>query len=162
MATKDIPKVTVSFVVNGERVQVETPPYRTLLEVLREDLNLTGAKEGCSTGDCGACTVHLNGKAVCSCLILAPEVDGQEVTTIEGLAKDGKLHPVQEAFIEMGGLQCGICTPGFIMAAVAFLKEHPNPTEEEVREGLAGNLCRCTGYDKIVRAILVASDRMEV
>ncbi|HEY66423.1 MAG TPA: (2Fe-2S)-binding protein [Caldilineae bacterium] len=154
-------KVTVSFVVNGQSVTLETAPHRTLLEILREDLDLTGTKEGCGTGDCGACTVLLDGKAVCSCLVLAPEVDGREVTTIEGLASDGRLHPLQEAFIKMGGLQCGFCTPGFIMAAIAFLNEHPNPTEAEVREGLAGNLCRCTGYDKIVRAILAACDRME-
>ncbi len=161
MSTKAIEKVRVSFVVNGRPVTVETAPHRTLLEVLRDDLDLTGTKEGCGTGDCGACTVHLDGEAVCSCLVLAPEVDGREVVTIEGVAEDGRLHPLQEAFIELGGLQCGFCTPGFIMTALAFLNKNPAPTEAEVREGIAGNLCRCTGYDKIVKAILAASDRME-
>ncbi|NOZ30081.1 MAG: (2Fe-2S)-binding protein [Chloroflexi bacterium] len=161
MTTKAIEKVRVSFVVNGRPVTVETAPHRTLLEVLRDDLDLTGTKEGCGTGDCGACTVHLDGEAVCSCLVLAPEVDGREVVTIEGVAEDGRLHPLQEAFIELGGLQCGFCTPGFIMTALAFLNKNPDPTEAEVREGIAGNLCRCTGYDKIVKAILAASDRME-
>ncbi|MCC7355459.1 MAG: (2Fe-2S)-binding protein [Anaerolineae bacterium] len=149
------------MMVNGQPVTVETEPNRTLLEVLREDLGLTGSKEGCGTGDCGACTVHLNGRPVTSCLVLAPEADGCEIVTIEGLAQSGQLHPVQQAFIQYGGLQCGICTPGFVMAATALLRDNPNPTEHEVREAIAGNLCRCTGYDKIVRAILAASDVAE-
>ncbi|MBI3733708.1 MAG: (2Fe-2S)-binding protein [Chloroflexi bacterium] len=132
-------------------------PYRTLLEVLRDDLGLTGSKEGCGTGDCGACTLLLDGKPVTSCLVLAAEADGRKVTTVEGLAKDGKLTPVQVAFIRYGGLQCGICTSGFIVAAHALLESNKTPSEADVRAAIGGNLCRCTGYDKIVRAILAAA-----
>lgn len=154
-------RLTLRFTVNGRPVEVITPPWRRLVDILRDDLLLIGTKEGCSTGDCGACTVHLDGKLVLSCLVLAPEVEGREVTTIEGLARDGELHPVQEAFVRYGGLQCGICTPGFIMTAVDLLRRHPDPDEHTVRAAVAGNLCRCTGYDKIVRAILAAGDVVE-
>ncbi|MEE9284777.1 MAG: (2Fe-2S)-binding protein [Dehalococcoidia bacterium] len=135
-------------------------PRTTLLEALRDHLLLTGAKEGCGDGNCGACTVLLDGRAVCSCLVLAVELDGHEVASIEGVATEGALDAVQQAFLENGGLQCGICTPGFIMVTKALLARNSSPTEEEVRMGIAGNLCRCTGYDKIVRSImtLVRSD----
>jgi len=146
-------KVRVTLKVNGERYELEVEPWKTLLRVLREELNLTGTKEGCGTGDCGACTVIMGGKAVNSCLILAPLADGEDIITIEGLVENGKLHPLQEAFIEEGAIQCGFCTPGMILAAKALLDENPNPTEEEIRKGIAGNLCRCTGYVKIVKAI---------
>jgi aerobic-type carbon monoxide dehydrogenase small subunit (CoxS/CutS family) len=136
-------------------------PTKTLLDVLREDLFLTGTKRGCDSGECGACTVLLNGQAVHSCLILAAELDGKDVLTIEGLSKDRKeLHPLQKAFIEKGAVQCGFCTPGLIMTAKALLDENPNPTEEEVRYGVSGNLCRCTGYSKIVEAILTAGEQI--
>ncbi|MBU6287236.1 MAG: (2Fe-2S)-binding protein [Chloroflexota bacterium] len=143
--------------INGEDHELYTDPHRTLLEVVRDTIGLTGTKEGCGTGDCGACTVLLDGKPVNSCLVLAPEVDGQEVTTIEGLASEGRLHPVQQAFVSESGLQCGICTPGMVMSAVALLRRNPEPTETEIRYAIAGNLCRCTGYDKIVRAIEAAA-----
>jgi carbon-monoxide dehydrogenase small subunit len=146
--------------INGEDYELYTDPHRTLLEVVRDTIGLTGTKEGCGTGDCGACTVLLDGKPVNSCLVLAPEVDGQEVTTIEGLASEGRLHPVQQAFVSESGLQCGICTPGMVMSAVALLRRNPEPTETEIRYAIAGNLCRCTGYDKIVRAIEVAAGAM--
>ena len=129
-------------------------PRQTLLDALRYDLGLTGTKEGCGDGNCGSCTVLLDGKAINSCLVFAIEVDGQEITTIEGLFQAGKLHPLQQAFIDEGAVQCGFCTPGMILTAKAFLDSNPNPTEVEVRQAIAGNLCRCTGYDKIVRAIL--------
>lgn len=143
--------------INGEDHELYTDPHRTLLEVVRDTIGLTGTKEGCGTGDCGACTVLVDGKPVNSCLVLAPEVDGQEVTTIEGLASEGRLHPVQQAFVSESGLQCGICTPGMVMSAVALLRRNPEPTETEIRYAIAGNLCRCTGYDKIVRAIEAAA-----
>ena len=146
--------------INGEDHELYTDPHRTLLEVVRDTIGLTGTKEGCGTGDCGACTVLLDGKPVNSCLVLAPEVDGQEVTTIEGLASEGRLHPVQQAFVSESGLQCGICTPGMVMSAVALLRRNPEPTETEIRYAISGNLCRCTGYDKIVRAIEAASGAM--
>lgn len=147
----------VRFEVNGEMVNVDVEPHWTLLQVLRQSLNLTGTRSGCEMGDCGACTVILNGRAVNSCLVLAVEVEGGCVQTIEGLAKDGKLHPVQQAFVDHGAIQCGYCTPGMVMAAKAFLDKNRNPTEDEVRRGLAGNICRCTGYAKIIEAILAAS-----
>jgi carbon-monoxide dehydrogenase small subunit len=154
-------KRIVRFRVNGEQTTVHVEPTKTLLDVLREDLFLTGTKRGCDSGECGACTVLLNGQAVNSCLILAPELDGKDVLTIEGLSKDRKeLHPLQKAFIEKGGVQCGFCTPGLIMTAKALLDENPNPTEEEVRYGVSGNLCRCTGYSKIVEAILTAGEEI--
>ena len=146
-------KMIVNARINGEDHELYTDPHRTLLEVVRDTIGLTGTKEGCGTGDCGACTVLLDGKPVNSCLVLAPEVDGQEVTTIEGLASEGRLHPVQQAFVSESGLQCGICTPGMVMSAVALLRRNPEPTETEIRYAIAGNLCRCTGYMGIVAAI---------
>jgi carbon-monoxide dehydrogenase small subunit len=148
-----VPKQILSCTVNGENVDVLVQPYVTLLDALREDLNLTGPKEGCGTGDCGACTVHLDGEPVASCLMLAMQVRGRAVRTIEGLAGDGALHPLQEAFVRLGVPQCGFCIPGVLMAATALLAENPHPTEEQIRYGIAGNLCRCTGYTKMLAAI---------
>jgi len=144
---------SITTTINGAVHRLDVQPEKTLLSVLRDQLHLTGTKEGCSTGDCGACTVLMDGKAVTSCLVLAVEADGREITTIEGIASDGQLHPVQEALVELGGFQCGFCTPGMVISAVAFLKDNPKPTDEEIRHGLAGNLCRCTGYTKIVEAV---------
>jgi aerobic-type carbon monoxide dehydrogenase small subunit (CoxS/CutS family) len=144
--------------VNKREYEIAGEPWRTLLDVLRNDLGLTGTKEGCGTGNCGACTVLINGQAVNSCLVLVGEVEGKEITTIEGLAEGGKLHPVQQAFIDEGAVQCGFCTPGVVLTAKSFLNTNPHPTEEQIREAVAGNLCRCTGYDKIVRAIMRASN----
>lgn len=152
-------KRVVSVTINGDAVEFLCEPRQTLLEVLRETLDLTGTKEGCSNGNCGACTVLLNGRPVTSCLVLAVEVDGAELRTIEGVACGGHLDDVQQAFLEGAALQCGICTPGFIMQTEALLAENLQPTEEDVRFYLAGNLCRCTGYDKIVRAVLTAADK---
>ena len=149
MATKRI----VTAIINGEQTEFLCQPRQTLLEVLRDVLDLTGAKEGCSNGNCGACTVLLNGKAVDSCLVLAVEADGARIETIEGVAPVDGLDEIQAAFLEQAALQCGICTPGFIMSTKALLEENPKPTEDEIRFYLAGNLCRCTGYDKIVRAV---------
>ena len=132
----------------------------TLLETLRDHLGLTGTKEGCSNGNCGACTVMIDGKSSCSCLVLAPEIDNRKITTVEGLANHGHLSPVQDAFVENSGLQCGFCTPGFMIAATALLNENPHPTENEIRLKLAGNLCRCTGYDKIIRSVQDAAERL--
>jgi carbon-monoxide dehydrogenase small subunit len=140
--------------VNGRERQVEVEPRQTLLDALRNGLGLTGTKEGCGNGNCGSCTVLLNGKAVNSCLVFAVEAAGQEITTIEGLYQEGNFHPLQQAFIDEGAVQCGFCTPGMILTAKAFLDSNPHPTEAQVRLAIAGNLCRCTGYDKIVRAIL--------
>ena len=153
-------KALVQSVINGEKVEFLCEPRQSLLEVLREVLGLTGTKEACNNGNCGACNVILDGLLVNSCLILAVEVDGKSVTTIEGIASPGGLHPLQEEFLKHAALQCGICTPGFIVAAKALLDQNPHPTEHEVRRWLAGNLCRCTGYDKIVRAVLAAVERM--
>lgn len=150
-------KQLIQLRVNDELHEVAAQPWRTLLEVLRAELGLTGAKRACETVDCGACTVLVDGKAVTSCLVLAVEAQGKEILTIEGLAKDGQLHPLQSAFVEHGGIQCGFCTPGMILSAKALLDENPEPTEEEVRRAIAGNLCRCTGYVKIVEAIVAAS-----
>ena len=147
----------LNFLVNHKSIEIEIEPHLTLLEVLRDHLALMGTKEGCGTGDCGACTVLIDGEPVCSCLMLAVEAEGQEVTTVEGLATDNALHPVQRAFIDNGGLQCGFCTPGFLLSSVALLAHNPQPTEDEIRQALAGNLCRCTGYDKIVRAVQSAA-----
>lgn len=145
--------VLVSTTINGDAVEFACPPDETLLAVLRNRLGLLGAKEGCSTGDCGACSVTLDGRLVCSCLVLGVEASGRKITTIEGMAENGVLHPLQEKFIEYAALQCGICTPGFLVAAKVLLERNPDPTETEIRYALAGNLCRCTGYDKIVRAV---------
>jgi aerobic carbon-monoxide dehydrogenase small subunit len=154
-------KVHVQTRINGEEAEFLCEPRESLLEVLREDLGLTGTKEGCSNGKCGACSVLLDGVLVDSCLVLAVETTGKEVTTIEGVATSGKLHPLQQKFLEHAALQCGICTPGFIIAAKALLAKNSRPTEHQVRHWLAGNLCRCTGYDKIVRAVLDAAATME-
>ena len=146
-------KLAVNYTINGEAYEAFIPPNRTLLEVVRDELRLTGAKEGCGTGDCGACSMIVNGKVVTSCLMLAPQADGAEITTIEGLAQDGQLHPLQQAFIDKGAVQCGFCIPGMILAGKALLDRNPRPSEHEIREAIAGNLCRCTGYTKIVAAI---------
>jgi carbon-monoxide dehydrogenase small subunit len=149
----------LSCTVNGERIQVLTQPYHTLLDALREDLGLTGPKEGCGTGDCGACTVHLDGQPVASCLVLALQARDRSVRTIEGLAK-GALHPLQDAFVRHGVPQCGFCIPGVLMAAAALLEQNPRPTAQDIRYGIAGNLCRCTGYTKMVAAIDEAATAM--
>ncbi len=154
-------KVIVQTNINGDDIVFLCEPRQSLLEVLREDLGFTGTKEGCSNGNCGACSVQLDGILVDSCLVLAVETEGKEVTTIEGIAGVDGLHPLQQKFLEHAALQCGICTPGFIVAAKALLEKNPNPTEHEVRYWLAGNLCRCTGYDKIVRAVLDAAGAVE-
>jgi carbon-monoxide dehydrogenase small subunit len=154
-------RVIVQTHINGEEAEFLCEPRQSLLEVLREDLGLTGTKEGCSNGNCGACNVLLDGVLVNSCLVLAVETEGKTVTTIEGLASPVQLHPIQQKFLEHAALQCGICTPGFILSAKALLEKNPRPTEEQVRYWLAGNLCRCTGYDKIVRAVLDAAATME-
>ncbi|MFC1971600.1 (2Fe-2S)-binding protein [Chloroflexota bacterium] len=144
--------------VNGQEHEMKVEPWRTLLDVLRYDLGLTGTKEGCGNGNCGTCTVLIDGMAVNSCLVFVAEVEGKEITTIEGLYQRGELHPLQWAFIEEGAVQCGFCTPGLILTAKALLDANPHPTEGEVRRYIAGNLCRCTGYDKIVRAIMRVAD----
>jgi carbon-monoxide dehydrogenase small subunit len=149
--------IVISIRVNGRAYRLATAPHRTLLEVVRDDLHLTGAKEGCGTGDCGACSMIVDGRLINSCLLLAPEADGAEVITIEGLAEDGQLHPLQQAFIDHGAVQCGYCTPGMILAGKALLDVNPHPTESEIRRAIAGNLCRCTGYAKIVEAIAAVS-----
>ncbi|HEY3145766.1 MAG TPA: (2Fe-2S)-binding protein [Dongiaceae bacterium] len=152
--------IHVKTKINGDVVDYVCEPDETLLDVLRNRLGLTGAKEGCSTGDCGACSVTLDGRLTCSCLVLGAEADGCEIGTIEGMATGEELHPLQRKFLEHAALQCGICTPGILVAAKALLEKNPKPSETEVRFGLAGNLCRCTGYDKIVRAVLAAADDM--
>ena len=146
--------------INGDAVEYVCDADETLLDVLRNRLGLTGAKEGCSTGDCGACSVTIDGRLTCSCLVLGAEADGAEIGTIEGMADGEDLHPLQRRFLEHAALQCGICTPGILVAAKALLDHNPKPTETEIRFGLAGNLCRCTGYDKIVRAVMAAADDM--
>lgn len=151
---------SVNMWVNGRTVRAEVPATRTLLEFLREDLGLTGTKEGCGKGECGACTVLVDGKPVNSCLMLAYQADGKQVVTIEGLERDGSLHPIQEAFVTEGAVQCGFCTPGMIMSAKALLDANPSPTRDEIRQAISGNLCRCTGYAKIIRAIEVAAARL--
>lgn len=151
-------KKTLHFILNGEPVEVEIEPHLTLLQVLRDKLEMTGTKEGCGMGECGACTVLLDGKTVNSCIYPALEVEGRNVTTIEGLTdSQGNLHPIQKAFIEHGAIQCGFCTPGMILSAKALLDENPHPTEEEIRNGIAGNICRCTGYLQIIQAIKAVS-----
>jgi aerobic carbon-monoxide dehydrogenase small subunit len=152
-----VPKHVLTCTVNGEAVEVLVQPYVTLLDALREDLNLTGPKEGCGTGDCGACTVHLDGQPVASCLMLAMQARGRHVRTIEGLGGADALHPLQDAFVRLGVPQCGFCIPGVLMAAAAVLAENPKPSEEEIRYGIAGNLCRCTGYTKMLAAITEAA-----
>ncbi len=146
----------ISFKVNGTQHELDVPARRLLVDCLRYDLGLTGTKEGCSVGVCGACTVLIDGAMAASCIMLAVAADGAEITTIEGLAQEGRLHPIQQSFIDYGGFQCGICTPGQIMAAKALLDVNPNPTEDEIREWMMGNLCRCTGYYKILESVLQA------
>lgn len=153
-------KRPLQLTVNGRSRQVMVAPYYSLLDTLRDELQLTGTKKGCDEGDCGACTVILDGKPVTSCLVLAHAVQDAQITTVEGLATPAALHPVQQAFIERGGLQCGYCTPGLIMAAVGLLRENPRPSDEEVKFAIGGNLCRCTGYTKVVEAIQLAAERM--
>jgi carbon-monoxide dehydrogenase small subunit len=150
----------IKLTVNKQPYRLSVLPWRTLLEVIREDLGLTGTKEGCGLGECGACTVLMDGLAVNSCLVLATEADGREITTIEGLAQGDKLHPIQQAFVEHGGLQCGFCTPGMILSAKALLDQNPTPSEEEIKQGISGNLCRCTGYTKIIESIRAAAENM--
>lgn len=153
-------KKPLQLTVNGDLRQVLVEPYYSLLDALRDDIHLTGTKKGCDEGDCGACTVFLDGKPVTSCMVLAHSAHDSEVTTIEGLANLEELHPVQQAFVDHGGLQCGFCIPGLIMSATALLQENPNPSEEDVRFGIGGNLCRCTGYSKVVEAVLAAAEDM--
>jgi carbon-monoxide dehydrogenase small subunit len=149
--------VHVSTTINGDAMEFVCQPGETLLDALRNRLGLTGAKEGCGTGDCGACSVTIDGRLVCACLVLGAEVEGRKVTTVEGMAEGENLHPLQTKFIEHAAFQCGVCTPGFLVAAKALLDRNPDPSEEEIRYALAGNLCRCTGYDKIVRAVDAAA-----
>ena len=155
-------KIRVQANINGSPIEFLCDPRQSVLEVLRDSLNLTGSKEGCNNGNCGACNVILNGVLVNSCLVLAAELEGAELTTIEGISMTADLHPLQKKFLEHGALQCGICTPGFIVSAKALLDQNPDPTEHDVRLWLAGNLCRCTGYDTIVRAVLDAADSPEL
>jgi carbon-monoxide dehydrogenase small subunit len=150
----------ISLTVNGQKVEADVEPRLLLAYFLRENLNLTGTHIGCDTTSCGACTVHMNGKSVKSCTVLAVQADGAEVTTVEGLLQDGQLSPIQEGFHEMHGLQCGYCTPGMMLAAVSLLENNPDPTEEQIRWGISGNLCRCTGYVNIVKAIQYAAEKM--
>jgi len=146
-------KIQIETSINGETVEFLCEPQQTLLEVLRDELGRTGTKEGCGSGDCGACSVLMDGRLVCSCLILGVEASGHEITTIEGIASEDGLHPIQQKFLDHAALQCGICTPGFVIATKALLDKHPDPDEKTIRYWLAGNLCRCTGYDKIIRAV---------
>ena len=153
-------KIHVTTTINGDETEFLCEPEETLLDVLRETLNLTGSKEGCASGDCGACSVMVDDRLVCSCLVLGAEAQGRNVETIENMADGDSLHPLQQKFLEHAALQCGICTPGFLVASKALLEKHPDPTETEIRYWLAGNLCRCTGYDKIVRAVQDAAAEM--
>ncbi len=152
--------VTITLTVNGERAEVAFAPHKTLLEVLREDLNLTGTKHGCELGECGTCTVLLDGTPVLSCLVLGLACEGRRVKTVEGMAHAGRLHPLQETFADLGAAQCGYCTPAFLLAAEALLATNPKPTRDEIKDALAGNLCRCTGYIKIYEAVELAAERM--
>jgi carbon-monoxide dehydrogenase small subunit len=151
----------ISFTLNGKPYTLSVKPWKTLLELIREDLSFTGTKEGCGHGECGSCTVIMGGKTVNSCLVPALEADDQEIITIEGLVDGDTLHPIQEAFVQQAGMQCGFCTPGMIMSAKALLDKKPNPGEEEIREGIAGNFCRCTGYTKIIESISAAAEAMK-
>lgn len=153
--------IELKLTVNGRTEELTIPPNRTLLEMLREDLLLTGSKEGCGHGECGACMVILNGKTVNSCLILAAELEGAHVMTIEGLKRGDELHPVQQAFVDKSGMQCGFCTSGQVLAAVALLEEHPQPTHEQIRDGMAGSFCRCTGYTKIFESVEAAAELLQ-
>jgi carbon-monoxide dehydrogenase small subunit len=155
-------KANITLYINGDKYTIAVEPWRTLAEVLREDLNLIGTKIGCETGDCGACTVLINGKSVTSCLSLAVESDGKEITTIEGLSTGADLHPIQEAFVEQGAIQCGYRTPGMILSAKYLLDKNPEPTELQIRQSLSGNLCRCTGYNRIIKAVIAASKKIKI
>ena len=155
-------KIHVNTIVNGDKVEFLCEPEDSLMDVLRNNLRLTGTKEGCGTGDCGACTINLDGKIVCSCLVLGAEVNDCEISTIEGMAEDEDLHPLQKNFLKHAALQCGICTPGILVAAKSLLEKNPNTNEKEVRYWLAGNLCRCTGYDKIIKAVLETAKEMRI
>ena len=155
-----MPKIHVTTTINGDVTEYLCEPEQTLLDVLRDELNLTGSKEGCSSGDCGACSVMVDGRLACSCLVMGAEAEGREVETIEGMADGEALHPLQQKFIDHAALQCGVCTPGILVAAKALLDQNEDPTETEVRYWLAGNLCRCTGYDKIIRAVLDTAAEM--
>ena len=154
-------KKTITFILNGKPQELHIQPWKTLLEIIREDLQLTGTKEGCGEGECGSCTVIMGDKTVNSCLVPAAEADNMEITTIEGLADGDNLDPIQEAFVNYAGMQCGFCTPGMIMSAKELLESNPNPNEEEIREGIAGNFCRCTGYTKIIDSISAAAEAMQ-
>ena len=151
----------ISFIVNGKKTHIDSPPDRRVVDLLREDLHLTGTKEGCGEGDCGACTILVDGESRLSCLMLAAQLEGRRVTTIEGVSSIKQLHPVQEAFVKQGAVQCGFCTPGMVLAALDLLQRNPDPTRHEIREGVSGNLCRCTGYQKIVDAVQRASVKMK-
>ncbi len=153
-------KIHVTTTVNGDEYEFLCEPGQTLVDALRNEIRLTGTKEGCSTGDCGACSVRFDGALVCACLVLAVEAEAKEIETIEGMAGEEELHPLQRKFLELNGLQCGICTPGILIAAEALLQRNPDPSETEVRYWLAGNLCRCTGYDKIIRSVMAAAEEM--
>ena len=153
-------KLMIELTINGKKRKVKTTASTRLLDLLRDDLHLTGTKEGCGKGECGACTVIMNGELIASCLVLAPQADRTIITTIEGIGSGGHLDPIQEAFIETGAVQCGFCTPGMILAAKKLLEENPHPTDEEIKRGISGNLCRCTGYQKIFDAIKLAADRL--
>ena len=155
-----MPKIHVTTTINGDVTEYLCEPEQTLLDVLRDELNMTGSKEGCSSGDCGACSVMVDGRLACSCLVMGAEAEGREVETIEGMAEGETLHPLQQKFIDHAALQCGVCTPGILVAAKALLEQNQDPTETEVRYWLAGNLCRCTGYDKIIRAVLDTAAEM--
>ena len=153
-------KLTIGFIINGQEKTIETTPSTRLLDLIRDDLHLTGTKEGCGKGECGACTLIMNGELIASCLVLAPQADGAVITTIEGIGSDDHLDPIQEAFIETGAVQCGFCTPGMILAVKKLLEENSHPDEEEIKRGISGNLCRCTGYQKIFDAIKLAANRL--
>ena len=154
--------ILIEFTINGEKRKVQTTPSKRLLDLIRDDLHLTGTKEGCGKGECGACTVILNGELVASCLILAPQVDGAQIMTIEGLSREGELHPIQQAFIETGAVQCGFCIPGMILAAKKILDNNLHPGKNEIKRGISGNICRCTGYQKIFDAIKLAGEKLSV
>ncbi len=153
-------EVTVNFTLNGKQVSLTTKANRRLLDVLRNELSLTGTKEGCGVGECGACTVMVNGEAVNSCLVLIPQVEGAEVLTVEGMEKEGKLHSLQENFLKEGAVQCGYCTPGMLMSSYALLQQTPNPSEEEIKTAIEGNLCRCTGYKQIIKAVKLSAKEL--
>jgi carbon-monoxide dehydrogenase small subunit len=151
----------ISFILNGAEIEIDAPPGRRVVDLLREDLNLTGTKEGCGEGECGACTIFVDGESRLSCLMLVPQLEGRKVTTIEGVTTEGRLHPIQEAFVELGAVQCGFCSPGMVLSAIDLLQGNPNPTRTEIREGISGNLCRCTGYQKIVDAVEATARKMK-